>query len=135
MIIKEFNKSNLPSFRDQFQKAIASLEKETGVKIDLGNISFNNTQFTTKLTVTAVGASGDTDKIKFEADAKRMYGIKPEDYGRKFSSHTGTHKLVGLKPTSYKYPLIGEDVKTGKRFKFPQSILGDNIMIEKSKAS
>jgi len=47
------NKEKVVKFRVDFAKAIAQLEKEYGVNIELGNISFNSNEFRTKMTVTS----------------------------------------------------------------------------------
>tara|TARA_R110001632_G_scaffold135033_1_gene250527 strand:- start:21 stop:371 length:351 start_codon:yes stop_codon:yes gene_type:complete len=45
-----FNKQNVREFRSDFQQAVAQLEKDYGVNISLGNISFNGEELRSKMT-------------------------------------------------------------------------------------
>lgn len=45
------NKEKVVKFRGDFEKAVAQLEKEYGVNISLGNISYNSNELRTKMTV------------------------------------------------------------------------------------
>ena len=44
------NKQKVVEFRDEFQKAVEQLEKDFGVAISLGTISFNANELRTKMT-------------------------------------------------------------------------------------
>jgi hypothetical protein len=54
-----FTKPELKEFRVDFQDAVKGLEKKYNVKIELGSISFGETEFHTKLTATKTDASGN----------------------------------------------------------------------------
>ena len=45
-----FNKQNVKEFRSDFQEAVAQLEKNYGVNISLGTISFNGSELRSKMT-------------------------------------------------------------------------------------
>ena len=45
-----FNKQNVREFRSDFQQAVAQLEKDYGVNISLGNISFSGQELRSKMT-------------------------------------------------------------------------------------
>jgi hypothetical protein len=47
--IKSFSKSNLSEVRRAIDEALVKVEKEYGISLKIGNISFTNEQFTTKL--------------------------------------------------------------------------------------
>jgi len=55
-----------------------------------------------------------------------LFGLEGSDYGRVFVSCGKEYRLLGLKPRSPKYPVIGEGAG-GKRFKFPREVLEDLI--------
>ena len=44
------NKQKVQKFRDEFQKAVEQLEKDFGVAISLGTISFNASELRSKMT-------------------------------------------------------------------------------------
>lgn len=122
--IKNFSKPTLTKFRKEFSDAVKDLEKEYGVKIDLGNIRFTNEQFTTKLTTTIVG-DGDAEEIKAKKVIETYgfrYNLTVEDYGKTFSVNGNIYTFVGLKPRSPKYPVIGKNA-SGKLYKFGSDVL------------
>jgi ribosomal protein L21E len=45
-----FNKQNVKEFRSDFQEAVAQLEKNYGVNISLGTISFDGSELRSKMT-------------------------------------------------------------------------------------
>jgi hypothetical protein len=58
---------------------------------------------------------------KEASDFKRLaskYGLSPDDLGKEFVGVNGKKfKLLGCKPRSSKYPLVAEEVGSGKKFK------------------
>ena len=64
-----FTKQELQSFRTDFAKAVAKLEKEYGVEIGLGNISYSAEQFTSKIKVAkTVSSNGQKTSETFVQD-------------------------------------------------------------------
>lgn len=55
-------KNEFRSFREDFQKAVEGLEKKYNLSISLGDITYNDEKFTTRLTAT------DQRKIKTPED-------------------------------------------------------------------
>ena len=64
------NKSKITKFRGDFEKAVAQLEKEHGVNISLGNISYTSNEFRTKMTVTSGDKSTEHTKDEFQVGDK-----------------------------------------------------------------
>jgi hypothetical protein len=63
------------------------------------------------------GTAESQQVVEFKRSA-RMYGLEPEDFGREFTTRSGTYKILGLKRANRKYPILGECVKTGSGYKF-----------------
>jgi hypothetical protein len=102
---------NLQGFRNSFQNQLKDLEQHYGVKVELGNISFRDNQFTTKMTVTNVGdASTSLAEVKF-GNLCSKYGFQKSDYNRTVMVNGKKYKLVGFKPRATRYPCIVENVK------------------------
>lgn len=113
-----FNSQNLKAFRNDFDKAVEDLQKQYGVKIQIGNISFNDLKFTTKMTVTSNGTnkSGkDLDQLEFERNCF-FYGFEKSDYRKEFSDGKRTFRLIGFNTRSRKMPLIIQDVVTNQKY-------------------
>ena len=60
------NKSKITMFRGEFAIAVQQLEKEFGVSISLGNISYTSKEFRTKMTVTSGDKSTEPTKDEFQ---------------------------------------------------------------------
>ncbi|NPV01946.1 MAG: hypothetical protein HPY53_11255 [Brevinematales bacterium] len=49
-----FNPKTLREFRFSFQNAVAALESQYNVKVELGNIKYSENEFRSQMTVTSV---------------------------------------------------------------------------------
>jgi hypothetical protein len=124
--ITTFNKANLKDFGTEFKKAVAELEAKIGVKIDLGNISFNDHQFTSKVTVTLVGDGLDSADAKMKVEFERyalLFGLNKADYDKQFTYGGKRYKLKGVKPRSTKNPFVAQEISNGKLYVLPNSAL------------
>lgn len=102
----------LDTFRKDFSTAVAELEKQYNVKIDLGRITYDAAEFGTRMTVTSQSSKA-VEKLesKYNSLAK-MYGIKAK-YGAKITIKGKVHTVVDINTRSKKYPveLTTEDGK------------------------
>lgn len=125
--MKEFTRQNLNTLRSEIEKALEGVAKKNGIMLSIGSISFNDAEFHTKLTAMVSRVEGQSMKeVKYKADLEKngfLFGVSGKDYGKTFFSNGDTFKLIGLAPSRPKYPVIGESVKTGKKFKFTESVL------------
>lgn len=100
----------------------------------IGTIRFNPNEMRTKLTVVQLNGKvgGDpkaVEKAQF-AQYAAIYGLTASDYGRKVMV-SGIMKpvtLVGIRPSSRKYPLIVETAR-GKRYKISKASLRSSIPV------
>lgn len=98
-------------FRRDFKEAISELEKKYNLEVSLGNISYDSTSFSTKLS--AVSLEGGADK--YEVEFKKyctIYGYTESDYKRKVKINGKIGEFIGFIPKGRKYRYlvkIGED--------------------------
>jgi len=117
------NRETAKQFRTDFNQAVKTLEEKYNAKIAIGNISYGSSELSTKLTVKEKPSGGKSiEQAEFEKTSF-MFGLKPEDYNKQFSTHSGKYKIVALKPQSPKYPVIGKCIITDKTYKFTRSVL------------
>lgn len=122
------NKTTLPKFRNDFADAVKELEAKYGVKINVGTITFDSTQFHGRLTVTNVGATPEDDKKNWENLQKKASWKNPlaskVKYGEWYIGNDGrSYKVVGFNLTRPKNILqIAE--KSGKTYMCPPGFLG-----------
>ena len=120
-MIKTFNKSNLNQVRTDINSALKEVENKYGIKLDIGNISYNGSLFTTKLKAFATGGD-DTNVGKIEWDRNcYKFGSKKGDFGRTIKFMGETFTVSGIKPRSSKYPVLAD--KGGKTYKLPVGAL------------
>lgn len=111
----------LDEFRNDFEVQMKGLQAKYGVKVSLGNMSYSNTQFTSKVTVTDT-AGGNADDAEGKASLKKdgwRFDLTEKDYNKKFSYNGKNWKLKGIKPRSRKYPIVAENVADGRSYKLP----------------
>ena len=78
------DRQTLDNFRQDFEKAMETLEKQYGFIIDLGNITYSATSFYGKLEVHEGDSRDDLNEQEFKAHCK-SYGLDYEDYDRRFT--------------------------------------------------
>lgn len=108
-----FNSEEFSRFRESIKKAVAGVEKDFGVEIEFGKISYTQNDFTIKTTVYN-GSVEENRKREFEERAE-LYGLKPDDFGREFIFDGKKTWIIGLETSRKKYPIFVKD-ETGKEF-------------------
>lgn len=100
----KMNKTTLPQFRKDFAKAVTALEAQYGVKIRLGNITYNTNDFHTRLEVKNVGTDETSSKELWEAEKKRAYWkntlVDKVEYDKWYLGNDGrNYKVIGFNTT------------------------------------
>lgn len=114
----EFTKRGFNNFREDLKEALKALEEKHNVTISHGGIRYDDTLFTTKMTVTKNRTDGkDVQQAEFEMNCS-LYGFKESDYKRKFVSLGETFQIIGFKTRARKMPVMAVSVSTGRRYKF-----------------
>jgi len=98
---------------------IEKVGQKYGISLRVGNGNYTPETFTLKLEggVIVNGIAIDKDRQAFKANALYV-GLAPNDLGREFNFQGKVYKIVGLKTSSKKYPVIASNLATGKKFKF-----------------
>lgn len=124
------DKNELKMFRHEFTQSMKALEEKFGVKVDLGRISYSDTNFSGKITVSNVAEDGTVENPEAEGfrSCASLVGLKPEDLGREFTHRGETYKITGLNLRRSKYPISAEC--NGKGYKFPKELIHRLLKIE-----
>lgn len=112
MKYEKFTKSNLKEIRERINSKMGEIEKETGVNLTIGNISFSEYGFTTRLTAKIVSdnsmkAESENAKAEFELLAE-AYGLKPGDYGKQIFSKGKPYTIIGIDTKKPKNAIVLE---------------------------
>lgn len=123
--ITKFDRKNLRNLRADLENAVSAVAEKYGIALDFGSGRFSDFRYSVKLTC-LIGSDGSTDHAKISWDLNcRMFGLKPEDFGRTFKQGSTRFTICGIKPKSRRYPIIAAN-DNGTEYKFPTSVLGIN---------
>jgi len=122
--MKELNKASIAAIMIDFNKALEAVAKKHSVKFDTGNITFSDSDFRAKLTVSA-----NKTKAELKADQKADFinncmfiDVKPTAFGKKFKIGTKEF-LINKVLAGSKFTLGAMEIATGKQFKFMNSCI------------
>ena len=118
------NKSQVKKFRADFEAMLTVLQKDTGMKIDLGNIRFSPDGHLTFKGTASVKGEGNTFVCPYAIALNEQiesYGFSKDIIGKPTKYQGETYKLVGLKTKNRKYPFIAENLDNGKTYKMSLS--------------
>jgi len=124
MAIQKIDRNAVTEIRQKLQDQLDSVAAELGVRIQVGNASYDgvgNMNVTYKVEVAVLDADGnvqDRAAVDFARDAA-LYGLKSDDLGTEFVCRGKTYRITGLQRRARKAPILAELVGTGKTYKFP----------------
>ena len=115
--MKSFTKQNLTTVRAKLNAKMAEFEKETGIRISLGNITFDSSEFKGKITAKLVGGKSEEEleKVEFQKTCN-LFGFTLADYKKETTLQGRKFELIGFKPKATKNNAIMKCVSTGKQF-------------------
>ena len=118
--INHFDRETLRAIRKEFETAFAHT-KDFGVKVELGSISFNPTQFTAKITGSIIGKGGldVAEKNEWELSVPFLEGLQARHFGATFIHKGETFKIVGYKPRASRFPIKCLNLGNKQQYKFP----------------
>lgn len=124
----KMNKTTLPQFRTDFAKAVADLEAQYGVKIQLGNITYSTNGFHTRLEVKNVGTDETSSKELWLAEQSKAYRkntlVKKVEYDKWYLGNDGhSYKVIGFNTTCPKN-ILRITNGSGKEYSCPLGFLG-----------
>lgn len=125
--IKKFNRANLTAIRNDIDNALEAVLAKHGLTADLGRITFFDTEFRGKLTVTvnsneapsAVAGTSSAEERKFKQYA-RKFGLTGSEFGKSFKVRGTIFTITEINPRAKigGYPIIAENAR-GTTYKFP----------------
>ena len=109
----------IESFRKSFAETVKALEIDYSCAIKLGNITYDNQSFGSKMEVITQNEEGEIEsKERIDYRAKcRFFDLEPKWLDASFRANNKDWKIVGLKPRSRKRPVIAESAN-GKKYVF-----------------
>jgi len=133
MRITEINREVCKQLRVDMNEAIKAKLEEYGLEGEFLNGSFDNELVTFKVDIKIAGAMDKRDKKLSDSltwyakyIAEELGVDKDEILNKEYRMGVTRYKLIGYNSKAKTYPLIMQDIKTGKKYKF------EEIMIRRS---
>ena len=112
----DITSANIKNFRNDLKNSVKELERKYGIAISLGNISYNESEFSGKLTIKNSSGNKKKDlKKEFELYCFK-FGLKKHDYLRTVTLMNKKYIIIGVHPKARKNGIIIEDLETGKSY-------------------
>ena len=130
MRITEINREVCKQLRIDMNEAIRSKLEEYGLEGEFLNGSFDNELVTFKVDIKIAGAMDKRDKKL--SDSLTWYakyiaeelGVDKNDIlNKEYRIGVTRYKLIGYNSKAKTYPLIMQDIKTGKKYKFEEIMI------------
>jgi len=121
-----FTGAGVDTFRFEFAAAIKEFEQKTGLKFNLGRITYDSKQLSGKLTVTIVNEGENPQDAMFKTDLKRngwKFGLSEKDFNRRIEFLGSVYSLKSVKSRRQRFPIVAKKESTGQVFKLPASCL------------
>ena len=130
MKITQINRDVCKQLRVDMNEAIRSKLEEYGLEGEFLNGSFDDELVTFKVDIKIAGAMDKREK-QLSSSLNRYVKYLAEDLevdereilNREYYGSGDQYKLVGYNSNAKRYPLIMENIKDGKRYKFPESFV------------
>lgn len=116
------DRAKVKLLRDICQAALAEIAAKNKLEITVGRGSYTDNSVNFKLEIAELGTNGESPAVKDFDRYAGLFGLKPEDFGVMFTYGGRQFKLVEICPRRPKFPFVGEDITTNKRFKFGREI-------------
>jgi hypothetical protein len=128
--MNEFNKATVRQISNEIETAIQEVAKKHGIILKRGNCRFSSSTFSLKIEAAVVAQDGTVqskERKDFEFFAK-FIGLDPSILDKTFTLSGKRYKVTGYLPRSKRYPILCQDLQTGRGIKFPietiQSVIG-----------
>ena len=126
--MSKITKETCQQFREDFNTAMKNLEKKYGIQVQLGNMSYSDTNFTGKFEAKSIDASGKAAiDMRYEPSAKlALYCTDLSDefqkevqsrgvLGQNFVGQNGlTYTVIDFQPRKPKFCFILQDAAGNK---------------------
>ena len=135
MRITEINRDVCKQLRVDMNEAIKAKLEEYGLEGEFLNGSFDNELVTFKVDIKIAGAMDKRDKKL--SDSLTWYakyiaeelGVDKDDIlNKEYRMGVTRYKLIGYNSKAKAYPIIMQDIKTGKKYKFAENMIRRSFM-------
>lgn len=120
--IKKFDRTTVRKILAECEEALRPIAEEYGLTLDRKGRTYYADSLPVMYQFLVTEKDEDGNVLTAEAkDFQKyapMHGLDADDLHREFVSGGDKFRITGFKPRSRKYPILGENVRTGKTYKF-----------------
>jgi hypothetical protein len=121
--IKQFDGRTVEAILKECRDALAPIAEKYGLTLDRKGRTYHRDSLPVMFQFLVKELDEDGNALTAAAKDFQtyapLYGLKADDLGKEFTSRGETFRISGFAPKSRKYPILGENVRTGKTYKFP----------------
>lgn len=126
----EITKEVCKKLRDELKTVLPAVEKNVGVKIEVGNIRYSQTEGTIRITFSAVADGIDVENKDAIAEHEFMryapiYGGDPSWYGKTIFINGEEFFITGINRNAKKYNFIVSNAR--KRYKVSANYIAERL--------
>ena len=110
-MLTSFNKSNLADVRSALNTSLNDVADHFGITLEIGNISFQDNRFSTKLKANIVSEDGvvqTREREDFTRYAQSLCDLDPDWLDDSFTDNGKSYKITGLKTKARKNKIMLE---------------------------
>ena len=115
----KFDRTRVREIHTALEAALTPLAEQLSLEIRVGGARYTAQDIRFNIEVFSPG-SGGPEAEQFRVYCRR-YGLEPEDLGKEFTWGGRPFTLIGCKPRSTRFPLLGRSAD-GKTYKFPADV-------------
>ena len=129
--ITQIDRTSARTIQTAFAQFLKTFGKDLGVVGSIGSGRYDPRSIRFKVELSLADTSGLVDKAKddFEFYCSR-FGLAKDDWGKRFLSRGSSYVICGIKPSSYKYPILGRSAR-GTVYKFAS----DSVLVGMGKTA
>jgi hypothetical protein len=117
-MITQFDKASLKQVRREVDKVLSGLGETLGITLKIGNISYQDNTFTTRL---EGSVSGFDQRSTEWADHFQKFDMEEDWFGKTLQYGDQAYKIVGLRPRARKQQILIE--RDGKTYQVDPSLI------------
>ena len=120
--ISQFSALAVRSVRSDLDRLLKDFAEERGLRVELdGNLRYNAGELRVAVTLRtpAHAQQADSRKAAHDEAVASLLGLPRDIVGRLFAFRRNVYKVVEIHAGRPKYPVTGERIPDGKRYKFP----------------
>ena len=115
--------------RKEIDLALQSVGVKYNITLKTGNCRYTNTNASIKIEACIISELGESlnREVQDFKDHCTLFGLKLSDLGRTFNQGRKTYKIVGIRMSAKRYPIVIEDINTGKKVACTESLIKQNL--------